>query len=464
MVGRSRLLEWLTALGVVVVLAAGITAAVLRSAEEEFPTEWDPRVVEIAHFVERERGALYDHPVYVDFLTPEEYSERTRTDEGSLSDEEKEEVEQFEGLMRALGLLAADIDLLDATNDLSDTGTLAYYDSADERVVVRGTEVTPGLAVTLAHELTHVLQDQVFDLDRYDEEDEDDVTSGQTYAFGALVEGDADRIEDLYLESLDEATRDAIEAESDAGLEEFEEAAIPTALVSLFGSTYGLGDAFVTVLEETDGQSVDAGFAHPPVTEEQVFDPFEYLDAGGPLPVDGPSTDGAEAVDEGDFGAVSLMIVLAERIEPRLALTAATGWGGDAYAVFPKDGRTCIRLNVTGDSPADTDELADALTAWVAATPGGGASTSRDGDIVRLESCDPGSAATAGTGGSIDAVQLAVTRTYIALDVADEGGTREQSRCVASSVIDEFSDEELASDELTPEQARRITRLALACR
>ena len=39
---------------------------------------------------------------------------------------------------------------------------LAFYDPETERVTVRGTEVDPGLAVTLVHELTHVLQDQVF--------------------------------------------------------------------------------------------------------------------------------------------------------------------------------------------------------------------------------------------------------------------------------------------------------------
>jgi len=461
---RSRRLEWVTALGIVVVLAAGVTAVVVRRAEPGYPKEWDARVVDIAHFVERERGALYDHPVPVDFLTPEEYSARTRTDEGSLSDDDKAEIDQFEATMRALGLLSADTDLLEATNDLTDSGTLAYYDSAEERVVVRGTEVTPGLAATLAHELTHVLQDQVFSLDRYDEMDQDKVTSGQSYAFGALVEGDADRIGELYTDSLDQAAQDAIDAENDAGLEDFESAGIPPALTSLFGSTYGLGDAFVAVLESADGQSVDAAFDKPPVTEEQVFDPYEYIQGHGPVPVGGPTTDGQDPYDEGDFGAVSLMIVLAERIDPRLALTAATGWGGDAYAVFPKDGRTCIRLDVTGDTPAETAELADALTAWVAATPGGGASTSRDGEIVHLESCDPGPAAVAGTGGSRDAVQLAATRMYVTQQGLDEGASLRQARCFASALVVALTDDELMADDLPPAVARKVAGISRSCR
>jgi len=447
---------------VVVVLAGGVTSAVIRSADDGYPSEWDPRVLDLVQFVERERGALYDHPVPVEFLTPEEYSESTRTDESALTDEERAEIEEFEGALRALGILSGDTSLLEASNDLSDSGTLAYYDPREEKVVVRGTEVTPGLAVTLVHELTHVLQDQVFSLSRYEEADEEP-TSGAVYAFDSLVEGDADRIEEKYLDTLDDDTKDIIDEENAAGIEQFEDAGIPVALSSLFGSMYGLGDAFVAVLESGD-ESVDEAFADPPITEEQVFDPFEYLDGDGPADVEAPDTDGIEAYDEGDFGAVSLMVVLAERIDPRQALAAATGWGGDAYAVFPRDERTCFRLNVTGDTADDTSELADALAAWVAATPGDVASTSREGDVVRLESCDPGAGSAAGTGGSRDAVDLAVARSYVAASALAEGANDEQARCFASALVDGLSDEELAIEEPSPAVERRVAGFAAACR
>ncbi len=454
---------WVTVVGICFVFGVGVGAVVTRTLEHDYPSEWDERVLDLVHVVERERGAVFDHPVPVDFLTDEEYSERTRTDEGALTEEETLELEQFEGAMRALGLLSADTDLLEATNDLSDSGTLAYYDSAVERVVVRGTEVTPGLAVTLVHELTHVLQDQVFDLDRYDPDD-DDIPSGALYAFRSLVEGDAHRIEERYVEDLDQATQDAIEEESAAELDDFEAAGIPAALTSLFGSMYGLGDAFVAVLEAADGQSVDGAFAKPPVTEEQVFDPFEYLDGGAAVPVDGPATDGEEAYDEGDFGAVSLMVVLAERIDPRQALVAATGWGGDAYAVFPRDGRTCFRLNVTGDTPEDTSELAEALVAWVEAAPGGAASTTRNGDVVGLESCDPGAGSAGGSGGSITAVELAVARSFIAAGVLEEGFEVEQARCFGSAVVDGLTYDQLASEDASPAVLRMVAGFAAACR
>jgi hypothetical protein len=463
-VGDSRIFKVFTGLAALVVLSAALTVVVLRSTADTHPDEWDARVLDLVHVVERERGALFDHPVHVEFLTPEEYSERTRTDEGALSDEEKAEIEQVEGAMRALGLLSGDTDLLEAGNELSDTGTLAYYDPADERVVVRGTEVTPGLAVTLVHELTHVLQDQVFDLDRYREADEDEEpTTGEEFAFDTLVEGDAGRIEQQYLEDLDESVRQQIDEEGEVGLEEFEEADIPAALTSLFGSIYGFGEAFVTILDSAEGESVDEAFANPPITEEQVLDPFAYFDLDGPDPVDTPDTDGAEAFDDGDFGAVTLMVVLAERIDPRQALNAAIGWGGDAYALFPRDGRSCVRLNVTGDTPDDTAELADAIAAWVDAAPAGVASTSRDGDIVHLESCDPGDDSVAGSGGSMTAIEMAVARTYIAAGALDEGAEEDQARCFGSALVNGLDLEEIASAQPSAALQRRVAGFVAQC-
>ena len=58
----------------------------------------------------------------------------------------------------------------EATATLSE-GTLAYYDPSGEQVFVRGTELTPAVRVTLAHELAHVLQDQHFDLERLADQD-----------------------------------------------------------------------------------------------------------------------------------------------------------------------------------------------------------------------------------------------------------------------------------------------------
>src|SRR5687767_10540895 len=66
--------RWLVALGIMVtgVLVLGLVALATRafgSDGPDHPDAWDPRVSDLAAFVEDERGLEFDHPVHVDFLT-----------------------------------------------------------------------------------------------------------------------------------------------------------------------------------------------------------------------------------------------------------------------------------------------------------------------------------------------------------------------------------------------------------
>jgi hypothetical protein len=164
-VNRRRLT--LVVLGCVsgLVLQIGVLALVVKARGDDYPSSWDPRVADLVGFVERARGHDFRHPVPVSFLTDEEYGARTRTDSATLTDEDRESIAQDEAIFRALGLIDADVDLLEAQNDLTDAGTLAFYDPAEEEIVVRGNELTPDLRVTLVHELTHTLQDQTFPIE-----------------------------------------------------------------------------------------------------------------------------------------------------------------------------------------------------------------------------------------------------------------------------------------------------------
>ena len=461
--GVRRVLLWVNGVCIVGLLAAGLTAVLLFEEEKSYPDAWDPRVVPLVQYVERERGFTFEHPVHIDFLTPSEYSERTRADEGSLGAEDVEDVDQGEGLLRAMGLITNDVGLLDSVNELNDTGTLAYYDSLEERVTVRGRELTPELQATLVHELTHTLQDQHFGLDVLDEEDED-VSDGQYVAFRALVEGDADRIEFGYIESLGEEDQEAIGASAEDTASELGEGGPAQALTALFAMPYILGDTFVDLLDTLGPARIDEAFLDPPKTEEQLLDPFAYLDGDQPRAVATPDTDGLEVLDDGDFGAAALLVVLAERIDVRQALAAVTGWGGDAYVVFQRGGLTCARVRVSGDTPGDNDQLDAALRDWAAAAPSGTASATRQGDAVELESCDPGSRATAGSGGSLDALILAGARSQLAVQALDEGLERGEARCFAAALVNELDPEEIRSEEPSAQSLSTATQIALRCR
>src|SRR2546430_4207437 len=69
-----------------------------------------------------------------------------------------------ESVFRALGFIGGKVDLLRAYETHQTSGTLAYYDPDRQEIIVRGTALDVAHRVTVAHELTHVLQDQHFDL------------------------------------------------------------------------------------------------------------------------------------------------------------------------------------------------------------------------------------------------------------------------------------------------------------
>jgi len=446
---------WLIVVGIVGVtaLALGLVAVVTRmlgSDGPDHPDAWDGRVIDLVDFVEAERDLDFDHPVQVDFLTDEEYSAESTTDPADSTAEDEEELERLEGQLRAVGVASGDVDLFSAFNDITDAGTLAFYDPQEQRIQVRGTEMTVGLEVTLVHELTHALQDQRFDLTRLDDE-EDDVAAG---AFRGLVEGDAGRVEDAYVEeALTDQERADYDAEYAAEVEASEEATsdVPPFVSASFGAPYALGEPFAQMLFNIDGNDeVDAAFDDPPFTEEHLFDPVTFReDEGAEDGLELGFEDDEELLDDGPFGTTSWYLFLAERIDPEVAFVAALGWGGDAYGVVERDGSTCVRLAFAGDTPEDEDQMRAALTDWIEVMPGGEAELDEvDGRSV-LEACDPGADLDLElTGRSETALYVPSLWAYLQAD-ASSVLEPEGARCYSRTVMDGLTYDQITDVEGT---------------
>ncbi|HKY17283.1 MAG TPA: hypothetical protein VJM33_20325, partial [Microthrixaceae bacterium] len=143
----------LVALGLVVVV--GGAAALASDDGLQYPDEWDPRVEELAAITEDLRGLDFEHPVSIYFLTEDEYRDlATAADQGEPSEAEREEAAKQVAMMRAIGVVEGEFDLLESSDAIADSGTLAYYDPITDVINVRGDELTAGLRVTLVHELT----------------------------------------------------------------------------------------------------------------------------------------------------------------------------------------------------------------------------------------------------------------------------------------------------------------------
>ncbi|MET0902422.1 MAG: hypothetical protein ABWZ52_04210 [Acidimicrobiales bacterium] len=431
----------------------GIVGVVVVSGDDgpSHPEEWDPRIVDLAAFVEDERDLEFDHPVFVDFLTPEQYTaETTGEDTGADEADERAEYDDYAGQLRALGVASGELDLYEAFNQVVDSGTLAFYDPTDERIRVRGTEMTVGLEVTLVHELTHALQDQHFDLDRLNDPDLDGSAST---AFRALGEGDALRVESAYIEeelSEEEQAEHDEEYASELADSEGATSDVPEFIEAIFGAPYALGQPFVTMLINQGGNAeVDDAFDEPPDTEEHVFDPASYLadEAGDTVELDLP--DEVEVLEDGPFGATSWYLILAERIDPMVAFEAALGWNGDAYAAYEEDGVVCVQAVFAGDTEEDEEEMAAALDDWASAMVGGEADVTDVDGHPGIKTCDPGESADLElTGRSATSLLVPNLWGYLVADAATALDA-EQSRCYARTVIDELTYEQITNPEST---------------
>jgi hypothetical protein len=338
--------------------------------------ELEAVVAEIAAFVEEERGLEFEVDPVVELLDEGAFQDRL------LADEEEDEAEllDLQDELRALGLIDDDVDISTALDDLLGQGVLGFYDPETGELVVRAGDITPLARITIAHELVHALDDQHFDLDRPEYEDDPSEIGG---TFSTLVEGNASVIEDAYRESLTDEERDEAAAEEQELAGGGLPASIPIILLQILSAPYEIGPLFVQALLEDGGlEAVDAAFEAPPTTSEQTYFPEVFLAGEDVVEVPAPEADG-EVIYEGAFGVLSLLLVLGPQ-DPAVQ-RAVDGWGGDAYVVWREDDRTCARANLVGDTDEDTEEIAEALSAWAAQQDDAEASTG-DG-LVTFTSC-----------------------------------------------------------------------------
>jgi hypothetical protein len=461
-------------LAALVVAGGGVAAFLLLQDDAKYPDEWDARVLPLAEFVQRERGLLFDHPVYVDFLDEAAWKEEAGID-ADLTDEERQQLEHGEGMFRAFGLAEGDLDLLSDVDTLGTSGTVGQYRFEDERISVRGDALTANVKSTLVHELTHVLQDQHFDIgDRMKKlsKDSDYTETSEESVLDAIVEGDASRVETRYRSSLTPKQRRTLDV---ASKDESAEAMarikkVPKVVISMVTSPYTLGEGLVTtVAEEGGNKAVDKLFRHPPKHESSLLDPFEVITGNTDAEkVEVPELeDGEKKFDSGEFGVLTWYLMLAERLPLQDALKAVDGWGGDAYVGFERGDATCARLAYVGDTAQDTTRMLSALQRWTADSPGSTAHVTRDGKQVRLESCDPGTTAHGGKDASENAILLVAVRSSIGIGLLAGGMQKSVAGCLAGKLSEEYPVSKLTDPKFganDPAVTARVQQLAAGCR
>ena len=285
--------------------------------------------------------------------------------EDSSSDEEFATDQQ---VLELLGLLEEGQDLKQLLLDLFSEGVLGFFDTETGDLVVVGEADEFGALeeITYAHEFTHALQHQRFDLLALQERVEED--SEADAALRALVEGDATlsmlRYAGKYL------SREEIRSLSDDD-GETDGVDAPQFLIDSISFPYREGLQFVISLYRAGGWgAVNSAFEAPPVSTEQILHPERY---GSDQPVKvalpqlGPALgEGWRLRDEETLGEFDLKLMLKVHLSDSAASRAAEGWGGDRFVYFqgPAGERLLVLLAVW-DSSKDADEFFDAYGRWL---------------------------------------------------------------------------------------------------
>ena len=465
---RTSKLPIIAALVVLVVaIGTGLTLHALSgSSGPSYPKAWDPRIAPLAAIAEKDRGLKFLHPVYVDFLSPAEFAKQVTSGSKSLSPTDRKQIAQAQGMLRALGLISDKTDLLKEMNTLNSSGVLGLYSDDDKRIRVRGTKLTPAVKVTLVHELTHVLQDQHYDLLAKFKPLDASKTEDSS-AFDAVVEGDATRIQNEYRSSLPQAVQKQLDKSDNADSVAFDKASknVPGFLVTEMGAPYALGEIAVTLAANGGGNAgVDALFENPPTHQIQLVKPWlmgtTWKSPSFTKPVLGA---GQKELGRGEFGAFDLYLVLAERIPTVQALAAADGWDADQYVSYSENNRTCVRAAFTGTDGAATGRLDAALTRWASGSHGS-AKVSQSGQIVTLDACDPGSDYRLPADHSDQAMQLLGTRNSIEMQVEKDGAPQSFAVCFAVTAAQRLTVPELQANSLPPAQTHELRQIAATCR
>ncbi len=341
-------------------------------------TALERRVAELSAFVAGQRELEFLRPVDVELLSDEAFVDRLLRD----IEENREDTDQIEKVLRALQLIEPDVDLFEAFVSFYGNAVLGFYDPETDELVLRGAELNPYVETTLVHELAHALDDQHFELHRPDVYEADDESS---LAFSSLIEGVALTVEFGYRETL---SADELEASARAAAEFSRRAGtspIPPIVTSLAQFPYLAGPFFVGALLEEGGEArVDAAFRDPPTTSEEIQDPSVYLRGEEAIDV-APPPAGGEVINEGTYGEWALILTLQELLDPDSAALAADGWGGDSYVAWDEGSRTCVRMAFAMDTPTDLDELDAAWRQW--AEIHGDATVVTTADLVTVTAC-----------------------------------------------------------------------------
>jgi hypothetical protein len=331
------------------------------------------------------RGLSPREPIVPTLLTQEQLRQRIETD--LFEDYDPEQARHDTLALSAFDFVQRDFDLYSLTLDLYTEQIAGFYDpeTAEFVVISEGEQLGVLEQWTHAHEFTHALQDQYFALELLS----DETIDSEAYAgLQALAEGDATLVQLLYL-TEGYFTQDEMMQlmEAATAIESPVLDSAPPIIARDLEFPYVTGLEFVQTLHAQGGfDTINDAWENPPQSTEHILHPDRYLAGDIPQIVSlAPLTDtlgaGWQWLDEDTFGEFYLRQYLLQRLPDGEVDTAATGWGGDQYAVHWNEDQQALvmALRSAWDTPADANEFDAAYTRYAELRQGAPAQQQPDG-------------------------------------------------------------------------------------
>jgi hypothetical protein len=274
-------------------------------------------------------------------------------------------------LYKRLGLLPADADMEALLNQLYGAQVLAYYNPQDGKfyIIKRDQPFNATDKLVVAHEYTHALQDQHFDLK--DNTISDNSEGDAQLAQLAVIEGDATLTSQLWATAnLNFGDMIQLLVDGFSQLDQSSLDGIPLVLTRQLEFPYTEGFAFATALHDRGGyDDINAAITTPPASTEQILHPDKYFAHEAAIDVSMPDISsslgpGWSLAYEQTMGELLIQILAAGGKAPPGYLPGlpvdwphadvAAGWNGDRLNMYENvDGQWLIGWQTDWDTQAD---------------------------------------------------------------------------------------------------------------
>jgi hypothetical protein len=341
---------------VFVLMLAASAAAAQQSVCDQVPA--------IARTLTEITGFQLKHPVPCAFISKDQVNQFLKKRVKEVAS--PEEIRAEELTLKKFGLVPPDFDLAKSTVDLLTEQAAAFYDFDRKKLFITDTTSGESQEPVLAHELSHALADQNFNLAKY-------TRQGRTSDDGAtarlaVMEGQATWLMTEYMARRNGQTLkghpemvSTAAALGDSGGSEFpifDNSPLYLRRSLVFPYTKGM--MFQDALVEHDGQQGFADpFRRPPVSTQQILDPDKYLAGTKPTQPAVPDPHlphGYKGLVGGTMGELEHRILLEQYAGTSEERKIAPHWRGSTFEL--RENKSAGRVVLLYAAEWDSEEVA----------------------------------------------------------------------------------------------------------